>query len=425
MPNIGFKNKMHLIKSNMPFLSNFFNLGFIQVSNAVIQILLFPLIIHVVGLGNFGLVMVANSVASLAGLIINYGTGLSGIKDVTIHKENPSTLSKTVYTIFFTRLSLSILCLTALPVLYLANYNLTYLLLATPILLTEIVNPLFFFTGIEKLFLYNLTNLISKLMAAVFILLMIKTQENAPWVNFYLGIFNLFFYLLLGIYTIKKYSLGKVSFHLSAVYSLLKHNFYLVGNNISVQLQQSFFLFTIATTHNPLLLGAYSLCDKIVWSFRLLLTAFSGATFPKAVRLYQEGESLWYAYKRKTNQYLAGFFLLAGLSLFFLSPLITRILTGSEDTLTSSFIRAVSFVPFVSSMNVLNVLDLLIKNRYSDIFKISMILLAITILTSLLLITFSSASYFGYYPLIIESCSIPLYLYAIKRSPKNTYPNEY
>lgn len=424
MSIIGYKNKTNLLKSNLPFLSNFLNLGFIQVSNAVIQILLFPLIIHVVGLGKFGIVMVANSLASLAGLIVNYGTGLSGIKDVTLHKANPSVLSKTVYTIFFTRLSLAIACLLTLPVLYLAHFDLTYLLPAIPILLTEIVNPLFFFTGIEKLFLYNLANLFSKLIASAFILFLIKTPENAPWVNFYLGIFNLFFYLLLGIYTLKKFKLGNVLIDLRSVFSLLKHNFYLVGNNISVQLQQSFFLFAIATANNPLLLGAYSLCDKIVWSFRLLLTAFSGAVFPKAVRMYQENEAYWNIYKRKTNQYLAAFFILAGLGLLFLAPLITRILTGGEDALTTSFIRAVSFVPFVSSMNVLNVLDLLIKNRYSDIFKIAMILLSITILTSLLLITFSSASYFGYYPLIIESCSIPLYLYFIKKTSKKVLLNE-
>ncbi|MCX6204964.1 MAG: hypothetical protein NTZ19_01765 [Bacteroidetes bacterium] len=400
----------------MPFLSNFFNLGFIQVSNAAIQIILFPLIIHVVGLGNFGLVMVANSLASIGALIVNYGTGLSGIKDVTVHKNNPSELSTTVYNIFFTRIILAILCLLAVPLLYFAHYDLLFLLPALPILLSEIVNPLFFFTGIEKLLLYNLANLLAKLMAAACILLTIKTQANAPWVNFYLGIFNLFFYLVLAVYTLKKYQLGKIIFKLTEIYALLKNNFYLAGNNFSVQLQQSFFLFAIATTHNPLLLGAYSLCDKVVWSFRLLLTAFSGAVFPKAVRLYQEDATQWYRYKKNTNQWLAIFFLLVGIGLFVLSPFITKILTGGDNALSTSFIRSISFVPFVSSMNLLNVLDLLIKNSYQTIFKIAMLLLAISICTSLLLITFGAPAYFGSYPLIIEISSFSLYFYFIKKS---------
>lgn len=418
MSMIGFNNKIQLVKSNLPFLSNFFNLGFIQVSNALIQIILFPLIIHVVGLGNFGLVMVANSLASIGGLIVNYGTGLSGIKDVTLHKNSHSDLSKTVYNIFFTRIILSLLCLLAIPILYLANYNLIYLLPAIPILLSEIVNPLFFFTGIEKLLLYNLSNLLGKFIAAACILLTIKTQANAPWVNFYLGIFNLFFYLLLGVYTLKKFKLGRIVFNLNEIIALLKSNFYLAGNNFSVQLQQSFFLFALATANNPLLLGAYSLCDKIVWSFRLLLTAFSGAVFPKAVRLFHEDENHWYLYKKNTNKYMAVFFILVGLGLLILAPFITKILTGTDNALSTSFIRSISFVPFVSSMNLLNVLDLLITNRYRDIFKIAMLLLAMSICTSLLLITFGSAAYFGYYPLIIETCSISLYLYFLKYASK-------
>lgn len=418
MPILGYNKKKELLTSNLPFISNFFNLGFIQVSNAVIQIILFPLIIHVVGLEDFGLVMVANSLASIGGLIINYGTGLSGIKEVTLHKNNLPELSRTVYNIFFARIAMAILCLLIIPILTLANYNLLYLLPAIPILLSEIVSPLFFFTGVEKLLLYNIFNLVAKLLAAVFILTTIKTQQSAPWVNFYLGIFNFIFYLLLGIYTVKKYRLGKAIFNLKEIIALLKNNFYLTGNNFSVQLQQSFFLFALATTNNPLLLGAYSLSDKIVWSFRLLLTAFSGAVFPKAVRLQQKDKNEWHNYKKITNKWLALFFILAGSSLFMLAPFITKFLTGSDNALSTSFIRCISFVPFVSSMNLLNVLDLLINDRYSQIFKIAIQLLAISICTSILLINFGSPAYFGYYPLIIETCSISLYLYNIKNTTK-------
>lgn len=418
MAQNGYKNKIQLLKSGLPLISNFLNLGFIQVSNAVIQILLFPLIIHITGLEKFGLVMVANSVASLAGLAVNYGTSLSGIKDVTLYKKDAPALARIVYSIFFTRLFLAILCICCIPVLYLAHFNITYLFCALPIVLTEIVNPLFFFTGTEKLFGYNLANLLSKFFAAVLIILFIKTPGQAPFVNFYLGVCSLFFYLILSIYLIKKFRLGKLQFQISAIITLLKQNFYLFGNNVSVQLQQSFFLFTLNATDNPLLLGAYSLCDKIVWSFRLLISAFSGAVFPKAVRTFTENEKKWISYKKKLNQYLALFFIMAGLGLLVAAPYIPKILTGKDDLLTTSFIQAISFVPFVVSMNVLNVLDLLIRNQYQYVFKIAMILLGITILVSLSLVRFGSARYFGFYPLIVDTCAIPLYLYFINKTSK-------
>jgi hypothetical protein len=49
------------------FLSNFINLSFIQVSNALLQIFLFPVIFRIIGLKYFGYVVVANSFAALLG----------------------------------------------------------------------------------------------------------------------------------------------------------------------------------------------------------------------------------------------------------------------------------------------------------------------------------------------------------------------
>ncbi len=56
--------------------TNFMHLGMIQVSNALVQLLLFPFIIRKTGLEAFGPVVVANSYAALMGLIVNYGTSI-------------------------------------------------------------------------------------------------------------------------------------------------------------------------------------------------------------------------------------------------------------------------------------------------------------------------------------------------------------
>ncbi len=130
----------------LPFLSNFINLGFIQVSNAVIQIILFPIIIRIVGLHDFGYVMVANSYAALTGLFINYGTNQSGIKDVAIYKSDHQALNSVFYTVYYTRVLLFVLSLFVLAGLYcLGVPNTPYFLSAYTIVLAEMFNPLFFF----------------------------------------------------------------------------------------------------------------------------------------------------------------------------------------------------------------------------------------------------------------------------------------
>ncbi|MBL0882571.1 MAG: oligosaccharide flippase family protein [Chitinophagaceae bacterium] len=404
-----------MIRSNLSFLQNFFHLGFIQASNIVIQILLFPLIIRIIGIEKFGVVMVTNSAVLLAGIFVNYGTGLSGIKDVVIHKNDKIKLLSTLSTIYYTRLIVTTLLLFLLPILYFTHLNLVYILFALPILFAETINPVFYFSGTENLFIYNLMNLFAKLLTVLLIVLMIKSPDDAPLVNFYIGISNCIFFAAIAIFTCIKKEIGVLKPNFTAIRDLLKQNFYLVGNNISVQLQQSFFLFTIASINQPLILGAYSICDKIVWSFRLILAAFSGALFPKAVDIFQTNQTGWRNFKRKINQLLAIIFTLNGIAFFIFAPLIAILFTGKSDPITISFIRTISFVPLVASLNVLNVLELLSRNKYRDIFTIAIAMLIITCLLSFIFITFFPEKYFGLYPLIIETCAIPLYLFFIRK----------
>ena len=88
---------------NFSAFFSFANLSFIQGSNVLIQLLLIPIITRIVGLQEFGLVMLASSYAALVSIFINYGSNQSGVKDVAQEKESPSNLSKVFYSIYIVR----------------------------------------------------------------------------------------------------------------------------------------------------------------------------------------------------------------------------------------------------------------------------------------------------------------------------------
>lgn len=416
----GGRSYISITRNNLASLFSFINLGFIQVSNALIQILLIPLISRIVGLEAFGHVMVAASYAALVSMLINYGSNQSGIKDIALCQGDTRRLSEVFYTIYFTRALLFCISFVVLLVLHYYNFpNTRYFLLANAIVLAETLNPFFFFVGIQRLLLYNIANLIAKLISAIAIIICIRSVQMSPWVNFFLGAGSVLAHGLLFVYLIKKYRLGFPKIQPAGFMHYLRQNFYLTGNNLSVQLQQSFFLFTISGTGNPLILGAYSLCDKIVWSFRLLIISFSNAVYPRAVIAYQTKKEKWVHYKRKLNWLLAFFFLFIALAIFFGAPLITHFFTGNRNELSTIYIKSVCLVPFVAALNSLNVIDLLMKNEYRYIFLIALILLGISIAASLLFIQTGNKYIFGYYPVTVEIFSLPLYFYYIKKTRKN------
>lgn len=408
-----------LIKQNLGFLSGFFHLGSIQASNAIIQLLLFPLIIHVTGLEEFGIVILANTYGSLGAMFINYGTNQSGIKDVALFRNNPEKLASVFYTAYYCRFFLFLLTLPLLFILYQFNFpHVRYFPFALTIVFAEVLNPFFFFAGIEKVSRYNLANLLSKSSSAFLIYLFVTRPELGIWVNFYLGITNIIAYLILTIYLIRKYKLTQYLVPRVYIVEFFRKNFFLVGNNLSSSLQQSFFVFALSFTGDKMMLGAYSFCDKIVWAFRMLIIAFTTAIFPRAVNLYKENIASWKQFRNRVNKLMAVFFSLVMAGILLFTPFIVGLFTKTHNELAIIYTRAICMVPLIASLNAMNVVDLLLKNKYHYIFIIAMVLLGISVIVSLIFIQFNNKAIFGYYQVIVEIFSLPLYLYFIRKSER-------
>ncbi|BDQ13373.1 oligosaccharide flippase family protein [Sediminibacterium sp. TEGAF015] len=398
---------------------SFLHLSFIQGANVLIQILLIPIISRKVGLTEFGLIMLASSYAALVSILINYGSNQSGVKDVALERDSPASLSNIFYSIFYSRgilYVLSFLVLLCINQWILPAEKGRHLLFANLIILAELLNPFFFFVGIQKLSLYNGINLISKLLAVICILFWVQGPADGVWVNFFLGAAQIPGYLFLLIYLIQKYQLHHFRISMNQLVQYFKQNSYLTGNNVSVQLQQSIFLFAVSAMGNAALLGAYSLCDKIVWSFRMLIISLFNVVFPRASILQKENPAQWQVVKKKLGWAIGIVFTLIAGALFFLAHQLVPLITGHTDPMAVLFVQSICLVPLLAAINSLNFAELLMGNQYASIFTISLILLGISIVLSGLFIQLGEPLWFGLFPLFAELGSIPLYRYFIRKS---------
>jgi O-antigen/teichoic acid export membrane protein len=396
-------------------LSNFFNLSSIQVSNILLLFLTIRLITVNVGFEAFGLVMFAYRFALLAGAFINYGTGQSGVRETAYHLTDVKQLSIVLYNTLCIRIAVFILFLVGMFTFYWfhADYY-TYLFLSIPIVLAEIFNPLCFFIGIEKLKVYNIYNLVSNIMAVIAIAFFIKAPTDAPWVNFILGMGNVITYSGLLIYLIKKY---KLSFRLPLKLELLKiskDNLYLTINNVSANLQQSIIIFALTFSKSELL-GAYSLCDRVIGQCRNLINTIANAIFPNAVHVYKQSINEWKTYRKKIKHLIAAIFFAGAILIFVLADFIVFTLSKEHDANSIAILRIMAFVPVISALNVINMLDLLLKNTTVYIFKVSMSLLVIAALAALSISNINSLILVACFTLIVESCAFLLTEYFIQK----------
>lgn len=398
---------------------SFMNLSFIQGSNVLVQLLLIPIITRTVGLTEFGFIMLASSYAALVSIFINYGSNQSAVKEVAVEKNSTIALTHIFYNVYIIRILLyliAFLVFVGLRRWVLPENTGHHFLFANMLILGELFNPFFFFVGLQKLFLYNVVTLLSKVLSVILIIAMVQHPSDSVWVNFFIGSTQVLGYLILILYLIKQYKLFPITVSLQKLGQQLKLNFYLTGNNLSVQLQQSIFLFAVSGMHNPVLLGAYSLCDKFVWSFRMLIISFFNVVYPRAAVLQKDQPQAWMVLKSKLTKGLWIVLSVAAMVLLFFAHPIVNIVTGEPNDLAAFFIQSICFMPLIAGLNSLNVTELLLRNQYKAIFTIAIILLVISAIAAFIFSQWGQARLFGFFPILIELCSIPLYLYFIKRT---------
>lgn len=412
---LSVENAKRLLKTSV--FSNFLNLGSIQVSNALIMMLLYPVLARKVGLEAFGALMVANATASLIGIVVNFGTIQSGIKDVATFKDNQTELSRVVYSTLILRLILFLVFLFIYSLCWYNNFLVSnFFIYAIPIILAEVLNPLFIYLGKESLTVYNISNLITKIIIILLVIFFINGPSEAVWVNFILGFVHVAAFLFL---TIRIVLMNRLYFKLPELGGfsfLLKNNFYLVGNNLSVHLQQSLMLFAIAKWGNPAWLGPYSLCDKITWSGRLLIMSVSNSIYPKATILFQTDINLFNVFKKHARQVFTYGFLAFSLFLAIFAELIITIIAGHPNSDSIFLLRMMAFVQVLAALNSFNVLELLIRGQNIFIFRIGVILFVLGLILSLSISLKGNLFLLGSYTLILEIAAVLMYEIVIRKN---------
>ncbi|MFD2873872.1 oligosaccharide flippase family protein [Mucilaginibacter ximonensis] len=396
-------------------MSNFINLTSIQLSNTLLLFITIRIITGNVGINGFGMVMFASRFSMLVGTVVNYGTSQSGVKDTVFNLNNRESLSLTFSNTLFVRIlifSIYVICLIACCSIHKLSYY--YIVAAAPMVLAEVLNPLCFYIGIERIRVFNLTNLAANFFAVAAIFIFIHQPQDAPWVNFILGTANVTTYIGLCLYFIYRFKLKLKLPSRTEILKMIKENFYLTINNISAIMQQSIIIFALEWSGSGLL-GAYALCDRFIAQCRSVLNIVSNAVYPNAVNLYKQHREAWAAYRKKSRRLFAGLFFIGGLLIFVLANMIIFVLSKKHNPDAVVMLRIMGFVPVISAFNVYGVLDMLLKNRNIYLFRIAIALVFIGLITAFVAVSINNRLLIGAFTVIIETCAFCMYEYVLRK----------
>jgi O-antigen/teichoic acid export membrane protein len=366
------------------FFSNLFHIGAIQLTNMLLQFYLIALVISRVGIATNGLVLTALSLAWLACILLNYA-GNQTIPLVFAKEQSGENSQQTAETVtdnlsvrllFFVVIVAAILIVSAVGIPFSI-----YLIGAIPILFSELINPQAFYLSLNKMQFFNIANLIGRSVGVGLVWYTLYDVADAPMANAWIGIGLSIAYLFLWVHLISKKIISFAAVSTARVRRLLQHHFPLVGGNVVVQLQQSVFLYALGLTANPVVLGAYSIVDRITSGVRNILIAFSNAIFPLSIKTMDEDAKAWLAMRKKLNDFLFVSLMVMGFGIWYFAEAIAQWFSkGMEVALVTAYIKWLAPIPFVIGINALNVLELIVKKHFKTQFNINIILMCCSVL---------------------------------------------
>ena len=378
------------------FIKNFFNLIINQVVNIFIALLATRILFERLGEVQFGFVNLALSVVLLLSISVSYGYHLNGPKRIALFRDEFKKKQILINEIIVTRIIIAIsiaiflFCLTYFFGFFKPYSTLLYYSLI--LLFSEALFPMFYFQGNDKIAWFSLINIFAKGAYLLLIVLIIKTPNDAIYVNFLFGFTSFLVYIIFWIFIYKKEKIKWVWVSIYNIKKRLIENFQFFISSIAGHVSIHSGLIILASFVNNTVLGKFALAQKIGLLMRMVPVFFTQAILQKATILFEKDKIEFKIYVNRIFVIGLVITFLMGLMVIILSKWIIFLLAGSYVVYSENILKILAFIPFLSMLNFNNMIEILVNEKKYLLTKATWI----TAIIMLILAIISSYYYGGY-----------------------------
>lgn len=178
--------KLQSLRNNRNILSSTFYLGIIEFVKLLLPFVALPYIIDTIGSEKYGLVVFVQSIVSYFSIFIVFGFDVSAVRAVAIYRDDKKELGRIVFSVLGVKFILLLISLTLLTFLvftfgfFRVNAIIYYFVFLSCI--SDLLFPVWFFQGIEKMRVITLVQLCSVLFYVITIFLFVKTESDYCYV---------------------------------------------------------------------------------------------------------------------------------------------------------------------------------------------------------------------------------------------------
>ncbi len=331
--------------------SNFISLSVLQAANYILPLITLPYLVRVLGPEKYGLVSFAQAFVTYFMILTDYGFNLSATREISINRDNKQKVSEIFSSVMTIKAGLLIVSFMLMSIIVFSfgkfsrDWPIYYLTFG--MVLGQVLFPVWFFQGMERMKYITVLNITAKLIFTVAIFVFVHHMEDF----LYVPLLNTLGYIVAGILSLwlifRDFDISFKFPLLSDIKHQLKEGWDIFLSTIAISLYTTSNTFILGLFTNNTIVGYYTGAEKIVKAVQGLLTPISQTIYPYISKLVSESKERAIKFIKKLVIIIGtGSFILSLFILIFASPIVNIIL-GNQYHQSIIVLQILSFLPFI------------------------------------------------------------------------------
>jgi PST family polysaccharide transporter len=354
------------IKNNKNIAVNFSYLSVLQIFKIILPFLTYPYLLRVLGKELYGSIIFAQAIIIYVTLFVDFGFNISGAKATAVNRDDKTKLSEIVSAIYTSKFTMWIICLVIymLIICFLpfARKDFWLYFITFFISMNELLLPIWFFQGIEKMQYTTFVNIITQLFFTVAIFFTVHQKSDYLLVP----ILNSMGAVLGGSFAsyivFKKEKVKFVLLPFKTIYLYFKESLPLFASIASVQFYLRINKILVGSFLGMSEVAIYDLGEKISGLLKVPIQILNQATFPKTSR----EKNVSFINKVMLLSFVS--VSVAYLCVFVFSKWIVLVFMGEPNQMAVNIIRILCLSAVFGSLNTFLAGGRLIPFGYSSVY---------------------------------------------------------